>query len=334
MNMHTPNALLHVFWLLPLIIILIGLGWQRRRRLLRGFVSDPELSAELTSNVSVGKRRWRETLLLLGLLMWLLAYAGPHWGTHLVKRPIQSRDIMVVLDTSRSMLATDVTPYRLRHAKWFLRQLVSRTPGDRYGLIAFAGDAFLECPLTQDRNGFMLFLDDIDTDTIPIGGTNLEVALEEALDAFAAAESSHRAVLLITDGDELDGKFENVLEEFREQKTPVFVLGIGNPEGEYIRLPSGEFVEYEGEKVKSRLNEAGLRKIADATEGIYLRSTVQKDGLDHMVQRVRRLVPSSEGEDTVSRPIERYQLPLFVALFCLLKRLGTGERRRQAIAKD
>jgi Ca-activated chloride channel family protein len=332
--MHHPNALLHALWLVPLVIIVVMLGWQRRRRLLRGFVSDPELSGALTNNVSVPKRRWRELMLLSALLFWLLAYAGPHWGTHLVQRPMKSRDIMVVLDTSRSMLATDVTPYRLRHAKWFLRQLVSRTPGDRYGLIAFAGDAFLECPLTQDRNGFMLFLDDIDTDTIPIGGTNLELALKEALDAFEAAESSHRAVLLITDGDELDGSFENVLEEFRVQKTPVFVLGIGNPEGEYIRLPSGDFIEHEGEKVKSRLNEDGLRKIAEATEGIYLRSTVQQDGLDHMVQRVRRLVPSSEGEDTVSRPIERYQIPLFIALFCMLLRLGVGERRREIVRED
>ena len=89
-----------------------------------------------------------------------------------------------------------------------------------------------------------------------------------------------------------------------------------------------------GEKVKSRLNEAGLRKIADATDGIYLRSTVQQDGLDHMVQRVRRLVPASEGEDTVSRPIERYQVPLFMALFCLLLRLGAGERRRELPSKS
>lgn len=326
--MHNPNAMLHILWLVPAFAGLLMFGWRRRRLLLRAFVSDDGLAQALTSNASVAKRRWREGLIFATLLLWLLAYTEPHWRTQLVQRPMKSRDIMVVLDTSRSMLATDVTPYRLRHAKWFLRQLVSRTPGDRYGLIAFAGDAFLECPLTQDRNGFMLFLDAIDTDTIPIGGTNLERALKEALEAFAAAEGTHRAVLLITDGDELDGNFENVLEEFREQNIPVFVLGIGNPAGEYIRLPDGTFVEYQGEKVKSKLNEEGLRQIATATDGSYLRSTVQHDGLEHMVQRVRRLVPTAEGEDTVSRPIERYQLPLFMALFCLLLRLGAGERRR------
>ena len=327
--LHNPNVLLHLFWVLPGFVILAWMGWHRRQRLLRAFVSDRELGLSLTSNVSEAKRRWREFLAIVALLCLVLAYAGPHFGTHLVQRPVKSRDIMVVLDTSRSMLATDVTPSRLRHARWFVSRLLSATPGDRYGLIAFAGDAYLECPLTQDRNGFMLFLDDIDTNTIPVGGTNLERALNEALDAFAAAESTHRAVLLITDGDELDGSFENVLDDFRDQEIPIFVVGLGNPEGEYIQLKDGSFVEYQGEKVKTRLNESGLRKIATATDGTYMRSTVQQDGLGYMTQLVRRLVPSAEGEDTVSRPIERYQIPLFLAVFCLLLRLGTGERRSE-----
>ncbi len=293
------------------------------------FASDAKLAAILTENVSHVRRRIRESLLLVGCFSLIVALAGPYWGSKLVKRPISSRDVLVVMDTSRSMLAADISPSRLKHAKWFVRNLLEQTPGDRYGLIAFAGDAFLECPLTQDRNGFLLFLNDVNTDTIPVGGTNIELALETALSAFKAAEGSHRAIVLITDGDELQGDSSAVLGELRTRNIPVFVVGIGDPKiGSFIQIEGNKFVtDRSGNRIKSKLNESSLRRIAESVGGTYVHSTVVHDGLKHIVDKVKSLVPEDQEENSVSRPIERYQIPLFLGVICFLIRMVLGERK-------
>ncbi len=330
MNFNEPNIFLNLFWLLPIIWVALYYGSAVRSKKLSRFVKSEELKNQLTINVSKFRRQVREVFFLLGILFLITAVAGPHWGTKLIKRPGQSRDLLVVLDTSRSMLANDISPSRLKHAKWFIRNLLDQTPGDRYGLIAFAGTAFLECPLTQDRNGFMLFLNDINTDTIPVGGTNIEKALETALEAFKAAEGSNRAVIFITDGDELQGDSSNIIEDFKERNIPIFVVGIGDPNlGSFIQVEGNKFVlDKNGDRVKSKLNESSLQHIAAKAGGTYVHSTVVHDGLDHIVDRVRNLVPEQHEDNTVSRPVERYQIPLFISFICFSIRLLTGERKQ------
>ena len=289
---------------------------------------DRRISRSLTGNVSFIKRRLRDALFIIGFLFLISSVAGPYWGSSLVKRPGQSRDIMVVLDTSRSMLATDISPSRLKHAKWFIQSLLEQTPGDRFGLIAFAGHAFLECPLTQDRNGILLFLNDINTDTISVGGTNIEEALRTALDAFKAAEGQHRAIVLITDGDELQGDSSNVLQDLSKRKIPIYVVGIGDPTlGSVIQIEGNKFIaDKNGNRVKSKLNEASLQRIAQSVDGTYVHSTVVHDGLQHIVDKVQKLVPEQQENNTISRPVERYQFPLLIGFICLLARMFIGER--------
>lgn len=329
MTLLSPNLLLHLIWLLPVLLLLVWWGSRRRRQRLASWIPDAGLAAELTRSVSTSRRRWRQGLLAVALLLVVLAIAQPRWGTHLVRSPSQSRDILVVLDTSRSMLAQDIPPSRLQHAKLIIRRLVEVFPGDRFGLIAFAGDAFLECPLTQNRSGILLFLSETDTTSIPVGGTNLQRALELALKAFEAAEGNHRAVLLITDGEELQGNADEVLGEFREADIPIFVVGLGDPViGSYIQIEGNKFItDAEGNRVRSRLNEAALQAISQAAGGTYVQSTVAYDGTDHLEQKIAQLIPAEQQAETSLRPIERYQVPLLVALVLLLVRLGLGERR-------
>ena len=329
MNFANPNIFLHMFWILPLCALLMWFGHHRRRRRLAVFIGESELAKSLTSNQSVARRRLRDALMLVAVFFVLVAAAGPYWGSELVPRPVHSRDLLVVLDTSRSMLAKDIAPSRLQHAKQFVRQLAADTVGSRYGLIAFAGSAFLECPLTQNIDGFLSFLDDVGTDSIPVGGTNIELALSEALDAFEAAEGDHRAIIMITDGDELQGNSEQALDAFREKKIPIFVVGIGNPDlGSFIQLADNSFVTDEkGDRVRTKLNQEGLRRLSAATGGIYVHSTVIYDGLEAVLRRVRGLVPEENEDATMSRPIQRYQIPLLLGLVCLLVRMSVGERR-------
>ncbi len=330
MNFNDANLFLNIFWLVPLLLIVLYYGSVVRNKKLSQFIRTEELKNQLTVNISQTKRRVRDVFFFFGILFLIIAAAGPHWGTKLVKRPGQSRDLLVVLDTSRSMLADDISPSRLMHAKWFVRNLLDQTPGDRYGLIAFSGTAFLECPLTQDRNGFLLFLNDINTDTIPVGGTNVEKALETALDAFKAAEGSNRAVIFITDGDELQGDSSKIIDDFKERNIPIFVVGIGDPNlGSFIQIEGNKFVlDKNGDRVKSKLNESSLQRIAAKVGGTYVHSTVVHDGLDHIVDKVRNLVPEQHEDNTVARPIERYQIPLFISFICFAIRLLIGERKQ------
>lgn len=333
MNFHHPNLFLHLLWLTPALFLITYLGVRRRQRKLSLIVSDPTLRTRLTPNVSLLKRRWRHVLFYAALPLLIVAAAGPHWGSRLVQRPRHSRDLLIALDTSRSMLAQDVSPSRLQHAKWFIRQLLEQTPGNRYGLIAFAGTAFLECPLTQDRSGFLLFLNDISTDTIPVGGTNIEAALKTAMEAFRAAEGSHRAVIVITDGEELQGDAVALLDEFRGKNIPVMIVGIGDAQiGSYIQVEGNKFVtDKDGNRVKTKLNERLLQKLASAAGGTYVHSTVVHDGVKPIVDKIQNLVPEQQEENTVSRPIERYQLPLAVGVILLLLRLCLNERKRDAV---
>lgn len=321
-------------------------GHHRRRRRLAQ-VAGASLLPGLTASLDPGKRRLRLCLWVAGLLLLLGAMARPWWGSQLVPSPKHSRDLLFVLDCSRSMLAKDIPPSRLEHAKWWVRELVAKCPGDRFGIIAFAGDAYLECPLTQDSNTIHQFLEAMDTRTVAAGGTNIALALETAQKAFKAAEGSHQAMVLISDGDELEGDSRQAVEYFAKNQVPLFVVGIGDPErGAPIQVaaenpreaanghagkPQLEFLrDNEGKMVVSKLNEAGLRFLSDKTGGIYVRSTAIAPNLLPVAERVRQLVPAEHTGGTEQRPIERFHVPLLLAVLLLLARLFIGERRGPA----
>jgi len=301
----------------------------RRRRILTAFVG-PVLAERLTRSLDPRRRRRRFLLYAAGMILVGVAAARPWWGARLIPMPRRSRDILVAIDCSKSMLARDVAPNRLEYAKWWVRSLVQECPGDRFGLIAFAGTAFPECPLTQDRNTFFQFLDLLDTRTIPVGGTNIAEALHTARRAFRAAESGHRAVILISDGEELQGNADEEAERLAKNDIPLFVVGLGNPErSEVIRLPDNSLLrDKNGRIVRTRLNEAALRRLAEMTNGIYVRATTTHPNLEAVLRRVRALVPEEHKGGAVRRPVERYQIFLFPAVLLLLLWLCASERKR------
>ncbi len=313
----------------------IAAGRRRRQRILRQLAGE-RLGERLTLSVDWPRRRLRDLLFLAGIALVLLAAARPWWGQRPVPTPARSRDIMLVMDCSQSMLAADVAPSRLLHAKWLVRELVRQFPGDRFGLVAFAGDAFLECPLTSDRNTLLIFLDDLDTGTIPVGGTNIATALKVVQDALhGGAEGQDRAVLLISDGDELQGNARSQIEKLREQNITLITIGVGNPgEAAMIQLADNTYLrDSQGNLVDARLNETLLREVAAAAEGVYFRSTAMQPNLDGIVAQLDDLIPQEREEKVSMRPVERYQLPLATGLFLLIIRLFIGDRKsRRALA--
>ena len=337
MSFLSGNTLWNLLWIVPLILAAAIAGDVRRNRLLRRMFGTDERAARF-SNASHGKRIFRIILLSLVVLLLAVAAARPSWGKQVMQDTSNGRDLLVLFDVSRSMLSDDVKPSRMDHAKWLVREIVKKNPGDRFGLVAFAGESFLICPLTVDRASFIQLVDDLDTDTIPVGGTNVQLALEEAVKAFKGAQGTHKAVILVTDGDELTGRGAAVVGELAEAQIPIFAVGVGDPSNPaVIRVPGEDgklrvLTDRDGNPVKSPLNEPQLTELARRTGGIYVRSTAAYSGLDELETRIKML-DRKESEDTFSmfRPIERPAYPLAAALVLLAIFFCVSETRPRTI---
>jgi len=309
---------------------------QSARRLARLVAA--RLRARLVPTVSPARRRWRFALELLALAALIVALARPQLGfeEQTVKR--RGLDLIVAVDVSKSMLATDLAPNRLARARLALLDLLDVLPGDRVGLVAFAGSAFLQAPLTIDYDAVRAATAELDTDLIPRGGTDIAAAIDLALEAFGQGESGHRAIVLLTDGEELE---EDALKSARRAAAagvPIFTVGLGTTEGSVIPLPSDrrqlggtDFVrDAEGKVVRSRLDEKRLREIASLTGGSYLHLQSGESEMKTLAQtQLARLATGDIDARLSRRPIERYVWPLGCALFALGASALLGERRHQ-----
>jgi Ca-activated chloride channel family protein len=329
----------HWLWalaLLPLLALLFLLNERRRARLLSQLVA-ARLVDRLAGNASVWRRRVRFLLLLLGLACATVALAQPRYGFTWQESQRRGRDILLAIDTSRSMLATDLMPNRLQRAKLAAQDLIGQLGGDRVGVIAFAGTSFLQAPLTADYSAVLTSLQELDTEIIPQGGTNIADAIKAAVDAFGKGESDHRALVIFTDGEELDANGMAAAEREREP-IRIFTVGVGSADGALIPLPrSGggtEFVQDQaGQFVKSRLDEDRLRKIAEATGGFYVRLLNGPAEMQQIVREGLAAMTEKDIDAKLSRqPIERYQWPLGAALVFLAASMLLGERKRGARA--
>lgn len=326
-----PEILWHLLWILPAMLVLYFIAAHKTARTLRAFLGKNAENPDYVL-LSKGRRVFRFVLLCLAVLCLVVAAARPSWGVQIQELNGQGRDLLFVFDVSRSMLAKDVQPSRLAHAKWLVKELVKLNPGDRFGLIAFAGKGFLECPLTTDRTSFELSLDELSTDSIPLGGTNIQEALAAALQAFKAAETSHRAVILVTDGDELEGNSGKAVDEIVARKIPLFIAGIGDPsQPSIIQVSDGRggvktLTDANGNVVNSPLNEKQLGELAKRTGGIYVRSTAGDPGVAALEKRIRALAPHEYETVKTTKPIDRFGYPLAAAFMLLLLRFMVGER--------
>lgn len=331
-----PERLWHLLWLVPAIIALSVFAQLRRRRALKILLGTAHFSA--SGNVPVGvntspeKRFFRAVLLIITAILLTAAWARPSWGEKIHPFTGAGRDIVIALDLSKSMLSEDVKPSRLAHAKRFADELSDLLPGDRFGLVSFAGTAFLACPLTFDRVSFRAILDDQTVGSVPVGGTNLESALKTAANAFETAENpGHCAIVLISDGGELTGSLAREAEKLRAAKLPVVVVGVGDPAvAAPIPLPTENGrTEYlkdrSGNIVNTRLEERPLAELAAKTGGVYLRSTTTQMGDRLAAEWLEELTPGAQKENVHAVPIERREWFLVPALLAFLLYLALGE---------
>lgn len=335
-----PERFWHLIWILPALIALGAFAALRRKRALKQLLGAAHFSASgsvpVGVNLSPGKRLFRFLLLLATALLLTAAWARPTWGEKIHPFTGAGRDIIVALDLSKSMLAQDVRPNRLTHAKRFAEELAERLPGDRFGLVAFAGNAFLSCPLTFDRVSFRAILDDQQIGSVPLGGTNLETALKTAAASFESAENlGHCAIVLISDGGELSGSLAREAEKLRAAKIPVVVVGVGDPAVSApipLSLGNGrsEYLkDRDGNTVNTRLEERALAELAAKTGGVYIRSTTTEMGDALAAAWLKKLTPGAQKENVHAVPIERREWFLVPALVAFFLYLLLGETASQ-----
>jgi len=327
-----------MLWLVPIFCAALSMffWWSSKKRaeLMTRFIQ-ARLLPGLVAGISPVRRKIRFACLVLAVAALVLALARPQWGFIWQEAKQRGVDVVVAIDTSKSMLATDIAPNRLARAKLAALDLMLQCQSDRLGLVAFAGSAFLQCPLTIDDVAFRQSVESLDVHSIPQGGTALAEAVDAALTAFKEGDS-HKVLVLMTDGEDHDS---GVLEAAKRAATAglrIYTVGIGTAEGELLRIKDAQgnddYVRDEqGNVVKSHLNEHLLQEIASATEGgFYLplrgaktMETLYREGL-------AKLPKTEHQEKLVKQYQERYHWPLAAAIALLVIELLLPERRREA----
>lgn len=271
MTFARPDILL-LLWVLPLLAIVCWYGLGRKKRIMAGFASEDALKA-LAPRISRTRNLVRVILVLMAFSLAVAGLAGPKYGFQWREVHRRGVDLMIGLDCSRSMLAQDVKPDRLARAKREIHDLVDMIRGDRVGLVAFAGTAFLQCPLTMDYGALNLFLNSLAPDFLPVGGTDLAGAIDVSLDSFDFKQDTDKAVILITDGEPTMGNALDAAKKAAEKGVRIFCIGVGTATGAPVPAKDGGFVKDDsGNIVVTKPDTALLEKISAMTGGRFVRS--------------------------------------------------------------
>ena len=316
--------LLWLLWASPLLIAFYIYVARTKAALLKQFAS-LELVARLAGNYSQERQTYKAACIVIALTLGVLSLAQPRYGFTWEDVKREGVDIVIALDVSDSMLVEDAESggklTRIERAKREITDLLQLLDGDRVGLVAFAGTSFLECPLTLDYAAAQIFLGTIDTDLIPVKGTDLSSAILTSVDAFKGGNEGSRAIILITDGEDHSGQALAAAEEAKKENVRVFTIGIGRDEGAPIPDPRGGFrKDRRGEMILSKLDEPTLQKIALNTGGRYVRSVTGDMDLEEIyIGGIKATMQDQElGSKRRQHWEERFQWVLALMLLFLM----------------
>ena len=326
----TSIWVISLFWLIPIMAAFYIYAFKKKRHLTEMFCS-AHLKGYIMPHYSQARQWGKAILILISVLLIILSLMRPRWGFHWEEIKRVGVDLIVAVDCSQSMMATDVKPNRLERAKREIQDLLKMLEGDRIGLVAFAGTSFVQCPLTLDYGAFSLFLDYLDTDLIPLQGTAIGQAIKESMDCFDRTQKGSKAILLITDGEDHEGDPLAAATEAKQRGIKIFPIGIGKEGGAPIPVKDGSGFKKDraGNLILSKLDEKTLQRMALETGGSYVRSVtgdldlekIYLEGIKHMDQQALASSKKRIWE-------ERFQWFLFLALIFLILEQILPEYRR------
>ena len=326
--------MLFLIWSIPLLMIVVFYGVRRRKRIINRFALGKS-RGWVQGDTDANRRRVKWAVLFSGLLFLIFSLTGPQYGYHWEELEQRGVDIVIALDCSKSMLANDIQPTRLDRAKREVVDLLHMLKGDRVGLVAFAGTAFLQCPLTIDYQAFYLFLDTLTPGFLPVGGTDLSGAIETAVNGFDPKNTADKAIILITDGENTGKGPTAVLKKAKAQGIKIFTIGVGKESG--VPVPSedgGLAKDSAGKIVVTRLDEKMLKEIAVSTNGLYMRSVAGDMDLETIYEKEIRGKMEASSLRSGKKQVweDRFQWVLIVAilLFMVDIFMPQAARSRQA----
>lgn len=312
--------------LIPVFFILQALVLNLRRRRIRKF-GDEELVSQLMPSYSKAKTWLRLVFFSLGFFFLIYGLSRPQIGAKLKKHETKGAEIMIVLDVSNSMLAEDYSPNRLDRAKLAISRIVDRLRDDRIGLIVFAGNAFVQLPITTDYVSAKMFLNSISTESVPVQGTAIGEAINTAVRSFSAQSEKSRAVIVITDGENHEDDPVAAAAQAAEMGVRVFTIGVGSPEGKPIPMDGELLRDKNGEIVVTRLDETVLQEVAQEGNGVYVRAGNSEFGLNPIIDDIRKMDDEKYNSIVFEEYDERFMYALGFAMLFLVIEMLIGDRR-------
>ena len=323
---------LYLLLLLPLMVVLFVYAVKARHRALERF-ADRALLPKLMPEASPARLKLRFVLLTLAILFMILALARPQFGSKLREEKRQGIEIMFAVDVSNSMLAEDFEPSRLERTKFAIDRLTEKLNEDRIGLIVFAGDAYVQLPITSDYVTARNFAQQISPDMVSRQGTALGAAIDLAASSFSAGSEGSRVIILISDGENHEDDAVAAAQMAAERGIKIYTIGIGTPKGAPIRI-GGDFIkDADGKMVVSKLDESTLEQIAMATGGGYIRASNRSLGLDEIIKQINEVERKDLTESIFEDFSEQYHYPLVIALALLLVELLIPNRRSRLLQR-
>ena len=326
LNFAQAQYLLLLLLLIPVFFIIQAVILKLRRRRIRKF-GDEALVSKLMPSYSKGKVWVRLVLFSIGFFFFVIGLSRPQIGAKLKEHETKGAEIMIVLDVSNSMLAEDYSPNRLERAKLAISRIVDKLRDDRIGLILFAGDSFVQLPITTDYVSAKMFLNSITTDSVPVQGTAIGDAINTAMRSFSVQSEKSRAIIVITDGENHEDDPVAAAQQAAELGVRVYTIGVGSPEGKPIPMDGELLKDKNGEIVVTRLDEKVLQDVAQAGNGVYVRAGNSEFGLNPVIDNIRKLEDERYSSIVFEEFDEQFMYFLGIALFFFVLEMLIGDRR-------
>ena len=312
--------------LIPVFFLLQSLVFRFRTRRIRKF-GDEQLVRQLMPSYSRTRTWVRLVLFSIGFFFFAIGLSRPQIGAKLTEHETKGAEIMIVLDVSNSMRAEDYSPNRLERAKLAISRLVDKLRDDRIGLIVFAGNSFVQLPITTDYVSAKMFLGSISTDSVPIQGTAIGDAINTAIRSFSAQSEKSRAIIIITDGENHEDDPVAAATQAAEMGIRVFTIGVGSPEGKPIPMDGELLKDKDGNIVVTRLDESILQEVAKAGKGVYVRAGNSEFGLNPVIDDIRKMEDEKYNSIVFEEYDEQFMYFLAMALFFFIIEMLIGDRR-------
>jgi Ca-activated chloride channel family protein len=329
---------LYGIYFLPLLILIFLYLLRNKSKLLDKFAAK-KLHSVILPSYSKGKSIFRFSIIILALLFLIIAAADPQVGTKVENVKQTGIDIYIILDVSLSMQAQDIKPSRLEKAKLEISNLIQKLRGDRIGLVVFAGEPFIQFPLTTDYSAANLFLTAADASTVPDQGTAIAAAINLSTKSFNYSSKTEKVMVIFTDGEDHEGNLQDAIDEAKKNNIKIFTIGLGSPEGVPIPVlnQQGQTIGFkkdqDGNVVLTKLDETALKDIASGTGGRYMRGANDRDELDMIYKDLSGIKKTEFGEKVVTDYEDRFYYFLIPAIILLLIEFFMSERKSPFITR-